>query len=97
MTIVSVSSLDNASAVASAAPYAASGPLIAGTSQTPITIDTFNLKQFRINEFNRSFFPGTRIRATAVGFSNVWLEGIVTAWDGQSISFIGDLSSGAGG
>jgi hypothetical protein len=97
MTIVSVSSLDNASAVAAAAPYAASGPLIAGTSQTPIAIDTFNLKQFRINEFNRSFFPGTRIRATAVGFSNVWLEGIVTAWDGEFVSFIGDLSSGAGG
>ena len=79
-----------------AAPYAAEGPLIAGTSVTPNTIDTVVNKTFTIVEFNRSFFPGTRVRATAVGFTDVFLEGVVTAWDGQIMTMDGDLAHGAG-
>ena len=79
-----------------AAPYGASGPLISGTSTTPNTIDTDLIKMFEIQEYNRSFYPGTRIRATAVDFENVWLEGIVTSWDGKNVWLDGDLSSDAG-
>lgn len=78
------------------APYGAAGPLVAGTSDTLNVIDTVSVKEFTINEYNRSFFPGTRLRATAVGFTDVWLEGIVTEWDGVIVSIDGDLSSGTG-
>jgi hypothetical protein len=79
-----------------AAPYAATGPIISGTSQTPNSIDTVTNKTFLINERNRSFFPGTRVRATATGYSNVWLEGVVVTWDGQNVTIDGDLSAGTG-
>jgi hypothetical protein len=78
------------------APYAAEGPLVAGTSFSSNSIDTVTNKTFLINEYNRSFFPGTRVRATAVGFSNVWLEGIVITWDGSNVTMDGDLASGTG-
>src|SRR4249920_2827035 len=61
-------------AIGVAAPYAAEGPLIAGTSYTSNSIDTVINKSFLVNEFNRSFFPGTRLRATATDFEDVWLE-----------------------
>jgi hypothetical protein len=83
-------------AVGVAGSYGAAGPLVAGTSNTPNTIDTVINKSFLINETNRSFFPGTRLRATAANFSNVWLEGIVTAWDGAMVTIDGDLASGTG-
>jgi len=79
-----------------AAPYAAAGPLVAGTSNSNVGIDTVLNKTFVINEYNRSFFPGTRIRATAVGYTNVWLEGIVVSWDGETMVLDGDLQSGTG-
>lgn len=81
---------------AAAAPYAAEGPLIAGTSLTPNSIDAVTLKTFKIEEFNRSFYPGTRLRATAADFTDAWLEGIVTAWDGENVSIDPDLSSSLG-
>ena len=78
-----------------AAPYAAEGPLIAGTSLTPNSIDIVTNKTFAIVEYNRSFFTGARLRATAVGFTDTWLEGIVTAWDGQNVTIDGDLAHNA--
>jgi hypothetical protein len=79
-----------------AAPYGAAGPLIAGTSMSPNAIDTATIKTFTIAEYNRSFFPGTRLRATAAGYLNTWIEGNVTAWDGETLSLSPDFSSGAG-
>ena len=107
MTIIGVETISRNPAVAGdglmlpastavAAPYASEGPLIAGTSKTPNIIDTVNLKTFKIEEYNRSFHAGTRLRVTAVGYSDVWLEGIVTAWDGELVSIDGDLASGVG-
>jgi hypothetical protein len=78
-----------------AAPYAAEGPLIAGTSATPNTIDVTVNKTFTIAEYNRSFNVGTRLRATAVGFTDTFLEGIVTAWDGEIVTIDGDLAHNA--
>ena len=78
-----------------AAPYAAEGPLIYGTSITPNTIDTTVNKTFTIVEYNRSFEIGTRLRATAVGFTDTWLEGVVTAWDGAVVTIDGDLAHNA--
>jgi hypothetical protein len=84
-------------AVGVAGSYGAAGPLVSGTSNTPNTIDTVVNKSFAINETNRSFFPGTRLRATvAPPPTNVWLEGIVTAWDGATVTIDGDLASGTG-
>jgi hypothetical protein len=75
-----------------AAPYGAEGPLIAGTSQTPNPVDTLAAKSFTINEYNRSFYLNTRLRATAVGFSDTFFEGLVTAWDGQVVTILPDLA-----
>jgi hypothetical protein len=75
-----------------AAPYGAEGPLIAGTSQTPNPVDTLSAKSFTINEYNRSFYLNTRLRATAVGFSDTFFEGLVTAWDGQIVTILPDLA-----
>ena len=80
-----------------AAPYGAEGPLIYGTSITPNTIDTVVNKTFTIIEYNRSFDVGTRLRATAVGFTDTFLEGVVTAWDGSVVTIDGDLAHNASG
>jgi len=85
-----------ASVTVAAAPYAAEGPLISGTSLTSNTIDTVINKVFKIEEFNRSFSNGVRLRFTAVGFTNVWLEGVVVAWDGTNLTLDPDFSAGAG-
>ena len=69
-----------------AAPYAAAGPLIAGTSITPNNVGTAVAKTFTIIEYNRSFYIGTRLRASAVGFTDTWMEGVVTAWDGSVVT-----------
>jgi hypothetical protein len=96
MTTSTVSIIVPTTATAVAAPYGAAGPLVAGTSTTPNSIDTVTIKTFTIAEYNRSFFPGTRLRMTAVGFVDTWLEGVVTAWDGEIVSIDGDLASGTG-
>jgi hypothetical protein len=83
-------------AIGVATAYAAAGPLIAGTSNTTNVVDAVLAKSFVINEYNRSFYPGTRLRATAVGASNVWMEGIVGTWDGQTVAFTSVLASGGG-
>jgi len=75
-----------------AAPYASAGPLIAGTSITPNTVDVLAAKTFTIIEYNRTFNVGSRLRATAVGFTDVFCEGVVTAWDGQVVTFTPDLA-----
>jgi hypothetical protein len=82
-------------AVVLAAPYGAEGPLIAGTSQTPNPVDTLTAKSFTINEYNRSFYLDTRLRATAVGFTDTFFEGLVTAWDGQVVTIAPDLAHNA--
>jgi hypothetical protein len=107
MTIVNVQTISRNPAVAGdslmlpaataeAAPYAAAGPQIAGTSLSTNSIDTVTIKNYTLEEFGRSFLPGVRVRASAVGHPGVYLEGIVTAWDGQVLSLDGDLSSGVG-
>lgn len=94
-SVVQILAADPAIVVA-AAPYAAAGPLIAGTSVTPNVIDTTANHSFTIVEFNRSFDIGARLRATAVGFSNIWMEGVVIAWDGQIVIIDTDLAQGTG-
>jgi len=86
------------SATALAAPYGASGPMIAGTSLSTATVSTVVNQTFEVEEYNRAFYPGTRLRATAVGPVNTWIEGIVTAWDPatQLVTIDADSSSGAG-
>src|SRR5215471_17347569 len=80
-----------------AAPYAAEGPLVYGTSITPNTIDTTVNKSFTIVEYNRSFEVGTRLRATAVGFTDTFLEGVVIDWDGETVTIDGDLAHNPSG
>jgi len=85
----------NPAVAAYAAPYAAEGPLIAGTSITPNPVDAVTAKTFSIVEYNRTFNAGARIRATAVGFTDTFCEGVVTAWDGQVVTFTPDLAHNA--
>src|SRR5262252_10078519 len=82
----------NPAVAAYAAPYAAEGPLIAGTSITPNPVDAVTAKTFSIIEYNRTFNVGSRLRATAVGFTDTFCEGVVTAWDGQVVTFTPDLA-----
>src|SRR6516225_9280696 len=80
-----------------AAPYAAEGPLIAGTSITPNTIQISVAKTFTIIEYNRTFNVGSRLRATATGFTDVFMEGVVTAWDGSIVTIMPDLAHNISG
>lgn len=107
MTIISVETVSRNPAIAGdglllpatigiAGPYAAEGPLIAGTSLTTNSISTAVNKTFTIEEYNRSFSPGVRLRVSAVGFPGVWFEGVVTAWDGVHVTIDGDVASGSG-
>jgi hypothetical protein len=79
-----------------AAGYSAAGPLVSGTSNSTNILDTIGSKNFVVNEYNRSFFPGMRLRAAATGFTNTWMEGVVTAWDGQTVTITPDLTAGGG-
>jgi len=69
--------------VAIAAPYGARGPVAAGTSLSSVSVDAVENKTFVMEEYNLSFAPGQRVRATAE--DNVWLEATVISYDGQTL------------
>lgn len=96
MTITSLALATGPTAVAVAAPYAPSGPLVNGTSLSSIGIGT-GLKVFIVEEYGRSFAPGVRIRATNA-LSGDWLEGVVTAYviATRQITINADKMSGIG-
>jgi len=98
MTIIGLTVVERTvepTAVAIAAPYGAIGPRAAGTSDSGQTVDLDN-KSFVLNEYGLSFLPGQRVRATAQGYSNVWLEGVVVSYDGETVVVAPDATKGSG-
>jgi hypothetical protein len=107
MTITSVKAIPRSAVVTSTgdvvqsgtgvtAPYAPGGPLIAGTSKSTNVVDITATGIFKIEEFGRSFFPGTRLRASAADVEHVWMEGLSMSWDGETLTLDPDLVSGSG-
>jgi hypothetical protein len=90
-----VDRFETPTATAIAAPYGAIGPRAAGTSDSGQTID-LNVKTFVLNEYGLSFLPGQRVRASAQGFTGVWMEGPVVSYDGEAVVVDPDRVSGSG-
>jgi hypothetical protein len=86
----------NGSATAIAAPYGAPGPQISGTSNSAVAVTTGVSKTFVINEYNRSFAAGVRLRATDVG--GAWVEGVASGYNAstRTLILVADLSNGSG-
>jgi hypothetical protein len=85
-------------ATAIAAPYSAAGPVIAGTSDSIVTVSNSGPKVFAINEYGRLFMVGQRLRAHSNDLSGYWIEGVVTNFEQgtRTLYLTADLSSGSG-
>jgi hypothetical protein len=81
-----------------AAPLAPRGPVIAGTSNTMVTIG-LGSQTFTMNEFGLGFVPGVRARAASSTNPDCWMEGVVTAYDGLTsvLTMNVDLVGNGGG
>src|SRR5262252_2006215 len=75
--------------VVGAAPYAPAGPIIFGTSQSTVEIGTGS-RGF-VTQFGLGFNVGMRVRATAS--PSYWMEGPVTAYDGNNLVINSTLTS----
>jgi hypothetical protein len=91
------------SAIVVAAPYAPSGQIISGTSETALSIPPgpapFPSYVWQIVEANIGFRIGMRVRsaaADATAGTTTWIEGVVTAWDETNLTVAIDLVSGVG-
>ena len=86
------------SAVAVAAPYAPRGPIIAGTSDTAVTLISTGAASWVLNEPSLEFHEGARMRASVIGATNIWMEGLVLSYvpDTRLLTLGIDLSSGTG-
>ena len=51
------------------APYGPRGPVVTGTSSSPVVIG-LGEATFEMNEYGLGFAPGIRLRATRIGASN---------------------------
>jgi hypothetical protein len=83
------------SAVVVAAPYAPSGPIIAGTSYSSIAIGE-DIHSFTLQQIALGFVPGVRVRASAINYPDQWMEGVVTAYDGSILVIDVDIYHGDG-
>jgi hypothetical protein len=106
MTILSITQVDRGpavvdggvivpSAIAIAAPYGAPGPLVFGTSNSSVVLAATGAKSFLINEYNRSFSVGMRVRTTSTS-DGAWMEGVVSSYAAQLLTLTADLVSGSG-
>jgi hypothetical protein len=77
------------------APYGPRGPVITGTSSSAFTIAP-GPAVFTMNEYGLGFTPGVRVRASAVGATDQWVEGIVTDYTDNALSIDVDLTGGDG-
>lgn len=95
MTIVGTSVLQrDPGATVVVAPYGPRGPIIAGTSLTPVNIANGPVI-FEMTEYGLGFAPGIRVRATATAGVDQWMEGVVTEYDAADLSVMVDLHSGS--
>lgn len=94
MTIIGTSILQrDPGATVVVAPYGPRGPVIQGTSVTPVLIANGPVT-FTLVEYGLGFQPGIRLRATAIEGSNQWVEGVVTEYDEPELTINVDLHSG---
>ncbi len=77
------------------APYGPRGPVVQGTSKTTVNI-SLGPKTFVMEEYGLNFQPGIRVRVSATGMANEWMEGIVTDYSGNELDLVVDLKSGTG-
>jgi hypothetical protein len=97
VTIVSIEIDKPADAIIIAAPYAPSGPIIVGTSNSLVDVASGVEVTFHMNEAGLGFMVGTRIRAAYVDDPvATWMEGVCTAFDGANLTVLTSLSSGFG-
>ena len=68
---------------------------VVGTSTTSLTIGTGS-KTFTIAQTNRGWGVGARLRASSTAAPSVFMEGVVTAYSGSSLTLSVDLVSGSG-
>lgn len=102
MTITGTSVLQrDPGATVTLAPYGPRGPVIIGTSSTPITVATGPVT-FTMVEYGLGFAPGIRVRATAVdpttgAPTTNWVEGVVTDYStDNTLDVTVDLIAGTG-
>jgi hypothetical protein len=94
MTVKDISVITTAPlAVVYTAPFAPPGPVIAGTSNSTVSIQ-MGPASFVMNEFHLGFLDGARLRATAG--SNLFVEGIVTSYDEPDLVINVDFLMGVG-
>jgi hypothetical protein len=80
------------------APYAPSSAKIYGTSNSSVAIGDTGTREFVMNEFGLGFQVTMRLRATALGDPDLWIEGEVLSFDVNTRTLIidADFSSGLG-
>ena len=93
MAVVEVSGSGLPSATITVAPYAPLGPGLTGTSVTPVVIG-LGPKSFT-TQFGLGFQAGVRIRATVRGTSTLWIEGVITSYEGNTLIVDSDLWAGS--
>jgi microcystin-dependent protein len=96
MAVLTVAETPRPPVLIVAAPYAPAGPVIAGTSATPNDVSLGGEHTFAMEQTGLGFVPGVRVRASATDDPTMWMEGIITAFDGTNLIVDVDASNGAG-
>ena len=78
-------------AVVYGAPYAPHGPVLTATSVTSLAIG-IGPKTFT-TQYSLGFGVGMRVRAASASSPTSWLEGVVTAYEGNQLTIQSDLTS----
>src|SRR5215471_7179180 len=82
--------------VAFSAPMGAAGPRIDGTSLSSVTLG-LGTHVFIVEEYNRSFITGQRLRVTANATPGGYLEGLVVSYSAmRELTINADVSTGSG-
>jgi hypothetical protein len=70
--------------------------LFTTTQSLLIGVSTRGLSDLSLTSSQTAYTVGTRIRATAISDSLVWMEGVITSFTGNSLLFNSDTFSGSG-
>ena len=72
------------------------GGLVDNTEELSVGTSTRIFNTLNLSDSETAFQLGTRIRATALSDTDVWMEGIILDYTGTVMSFESDLSNGTG-
>jgi len=82
--------------VAFSAPMGTAGPRIDGTSLSAVTLG-LGTHSFIVEEYNRSFITGQRLRVTANAQPGGYMEGVVASYSPtRTLTITADVSTGGG-